>query len=361
MSLKTLRTKLAKKFGEDSVLVDKELKALAEMPYGISCQSGMMNLVIGRPGFPAGRLTEIVGAEASAKSTIGFHLIAECQRMGGQACLIETEEAFETDRLHKLGIKVDELLICSPKTMEDAFEQMQEFIIETRKTHKGPIVVIFDSIASTPVLAETEGDFSDDTMAAAARFLSKAMRKFGRLVAREKVVLVFMNQLKATLDLYSGEKFVSYGGRAIKFRASIRLWVKTRKSDLEYEGKDPIGTWVQVQNIKNKVAVPFKVGRFFLKFKSGLDQYRDCWEFGIAIKKFKDVGKGRIHYKGQTIAKKKFKEFVKKYWGGPGACRDFLMTKAIKREYLKPYIAVSMEDIQKDKKSEKKKKEEKTK
>ena len=176
--LRKNRAKLQKKFGNDSVLVEKEIMALAHMPYGIGCQSAMIDLAIGRPGFPAGRLTEIMGQEASSKSTLGYHILAECQRIGGIGILVETEEAFETTRLKKLGIKVDDLIICQPKHMEEAFEMMEMNILELRKHHDGPIVVVWDSVASTQTLSESESEFADDTMAAAARFLSKTMRKF---------------------------------------------------------------------------------------------------------------------------------------------------------------------------------------
>ena len=260
INLKAHREKLQKKFGKGAVVVDKELQALAAMPYGVGAQSNMINLAIGRPGFPAGRLTEIVGQEASSKSTLGYHILAECQRVGGIGVLVETEETFETSRLKKLGIKVDDLIICQPKHMEEVFAVMEMNIMELRKSHSGPIVIVWDSVASTPVLEETESEYDDNTMAVAARFLSKAMRKFIRVIAEQKIVVVFMNQLKATLDIYSGEKFVSYGGKAIKFHSSIRLWVKTRKADLEMnkeKGNELIGQMVQVQNIKNKMGLVF--------------------------------------------------------------------------------------------------------
>jgi len=354
-SLKTHRNKLVKKFGKETVLVDKELEALAAMPYGVGGQSNMINLVIGRPGFPAGRLTEIVGQEASSKSTLGYHILAECQRLDGIGILIETEEAFETSRLKKLGIKVDELIICQPRHMEEAFSMMEMNIKEIRAAgHKGPIVIVWDSIASTPALAETESEFDDDTMAAAARFLSKAMRKFVRTVASHKVVLIFMNQLKATLDPYSGEKYVSYGGKAIKFHASIRLWVKTKKSELEFDKtkgtNEPLGTIVNVQNIKNKISTPFKITKYFLNFKKGIDQYRDCREFGVATKIFKEIGKGRVVVKDKSYDKKHWKKFVKSRWGSAAKCRDYLIKKAMKRKLIKPYGEVEEVSVKKKKK-----------
>jgi recombination protein RecA len=356
VSLPKIRQTLQKRFGKDTVLVDKQLQALAHMPYGISCQSNMVNLVIGRPGFPAGRLTEVVGQEASSKSTLGYHALAECQRIGGIGILIETEEAFETTRLKKLRINVDDLIICQPHHMEEAFGMMEMNVLEIRKVHAGPLLICWDSVASTPVLAETETEYDDDTMAAAARFLAKAMRKFIRTIAENKVVLIFMNQLKSTLDPYSGEKYVSYGGKAIKFHSSVRLWVKTRKMDLEMEGKEPIGQWIQVQNIKNKIATPFKTTKFFLNFLRGLDQVRDCWDFGIATNQYKELGKGRISYAGKVITKPKYREHMKARYGSMSACRDQLLLEAIKTGQIKPYGVITEVEVNGNRRRKKKEK-----
>lgn len=355
VKLSKIRERLAKKFGSDSVLVDKELQSLAHMPYGIHCQAAMVDTVIGRPGFPAGRITEIMGQEASSKSTLGYHTLAEVQRIGGIGILIETEEAFETKRLKKLGIKIDDLIICQPKHMEEAFEMMVMNIREIRKEHDGPICVVWDSVASTPVLAETENEYDEDTMGAAARFLSKAMRKFVRFIAEQKVVIIFINQLKTNLDRYSGEKWISYGGKAVKFHSSIRLIVSSRKSDLELKGKEPAGQWFQVRNVKNKIGTPYKATRFFLNFKKGIDKYRDAKEFGIFVGVFKPKNKGVTLYKKHVISKKKWKEFVKEKWGNATKCREWLVDKAIEKKMLEKYDPAELKKPEEKKKRGRKK------
>jgi len=335
--LRKVRQKLSKKFGTGSIVLQKELKALAYMPYGVGCQSLMVEFVIGRPGFPAGRLIEIIGHEASAKSTLAYHILAECQRIGGVGILLETEEAFETSRLEKLGIHVDDLIICQPKHLEEAFQMMDMNAKEIRKVHDGPLVIVLDSVASTPPMAEVESDYDDENMAAAARVISKSLRKFIRTVAELKLVLVFINQMKTNLDRYSGDKWISFGGKSIKFHSSLRFIVKTRKMDLELKGTEPSGTWISVYNIKNRVSTPYRIRRFFLNFKKGLDQYRDCREAGVMLGVFKEVGKGRISYKGDVIDRAGLKKFIKKRWGSWHKCQAFLRKKAIKKGLLEPY------------------------
>jgi recombination protein RecA len=336
-TLRNLRQKLKKKFGTGSVVLQKELQALAYMPYGVGCQSIMVELAIGRPGFPAGRLVEIIGAEASAKSTLAYHILAECQRLGGIGILLETEESFETSRLKKLGINVDDLIICQPKHLEEAFKMMDINVREVRKVHDGPIVLVFDSVASTPPMAEVEGDYDDESMAVAARVISKSLRKFIRTVGELKLVLIFINQMKTNLDRYSGDKWISFGGRSIKFHSSLRFIVKTRKMDLELKGIEPSGMWISAYNIKNRLSTPYRTKKFFLNFKKGIDLYRDCREAGIAIGVFKEVGKGRLEYKGDVVDKTKLKKFIKKRWGTVYKCQQFLRTKAIKKGMLEPY------------------------
>lgn len=336
-TLRKLRQKLKKKFGTGSVVLQKELQALAFMPYGVGCQSLMVELAIGRPGFPAGRLVEIIGAEASAKSTLAYHILAECQRIGGVGILLETEESFETSRLHTLGINIDDLIICQPKHIEEAFQMMDMNVRETRKVHDGPIVIVWDSVASTPPMVEVESDYEDENMAAAARAISKALRKFIRTVGELKPVLVFLNQMKTNLDRYSGEKWISFGGKSIKFHSSLRFIVKTRKMDLELKGIEPTGTWISAYNIKNRLSTPYRTKKFFLNFKKGIDLYRDCREAGITIGVFKEVGKGRLEYKGDVVDKTHLKKFIKKRWGTVYKCQAFLRKKAIKKGFLDPY------------------------
>lgn len=339
INLTTIRNSLTKKFGKGMVLVDKELKALSHMPYGISSQSLAFDLLVGRPGFPAGRLVEIMGQEASAKSTVGYHILAECQRIGGRGILVESEEAFETDRLKRLGIEVDDLIILQPRYMEEAFAMMEQSITELRKVFSGPIAIVWDSVAATPVLAETENEFDEETMGAAARFLSKAMRKFIRTIASEKIVLVFMNQLKSNFDKYSGEKWVSYGGKAIKFHATLRFILSVRKADLVLENKELVGQWIQVRNVKNKISTPYRTGKFYLNFRNGIDQYKDVREVGIQLGVFKDTKAGRTYVKKikKNVQKKHWRKFVKEQWGSVGKCREWLMGKAIKQDLLVPY------------------------
>lgn len=334
-----IRAKLEKKFGKEKILVDKELTALAEIPHGIIPHSLMLCYLIGRPGLPAGRLTEIIGSESSAKSTLGYAMLAECQKQGGYSILIENEEAFETSRLRKLGINVDELLICQPDHMEEVFEMMETNILEIRESgFTGPICIVWDSVAGTPTQAELAGDYDDKHMGAAARCLSSSLRKFTRIAAKHKATCIFLNQMKTNLDKYSGEKWLSYGGKALKFHSSVRLRLKTRKADLQFgPGKDPVGTNVIVSNVKNKIGIPFRDTSFYLDFSKGIDQYEDARQFGILLDLFKESGRGFHSYGKKKFHRAKFKKFVKEQWGSVDALRNFLLQEAMKAGVLEPY------------------------
>lgn len=346
--LANVRKALTKEFGVDAITTQESLKALAYIPYGVSPQCLSLDLSIGRPGLPAGRLTEVVGLDSHGKSTHGYHLLAECQRVGGVGVLIESESAFETKRLETVGVKVDDLLICQPKTMEEAFMLMERNTILLREGQgfEGPIVICWDSVAGTPASAEAEGAYDDDFMALHARFLSHGLRKLTRLIAKHKVVLVFFNQLKATMQQY-GEPDVSFGGKSIKYHASLRIKVYSKKSDVEYDKDgEPVGTWITSTTIKNKLAKPYRKAEYYLSFDHGIDSLSDCQYAAEILGLVKDAGKGRFYFK----VKDKFKSllqpdwegFVTERYGSPQAMRDRLILLAIKKGLLKPYGEASL-------------------
>lgn len=337
----TLEAELRKEFGNDSVIDESVAAELGYIPDGLTCQSAMLCLIIGRPAFPAGRLTELMGVEGVAKSTAVYHIIAECQRRGGWPILVENEDKFEIERLHMLGIDTsrDKMTIVHPESIEQGLSMMRKAIISLRekRAFTGPIALVWDSVSSACTNAELEAEEGDKVMASAARVLHQGLRRLNPIIAKHKIVAIFVNHLIANLDRYSGDRWVSYGGKAIKKYASLRIILKARKSDLEIEKQNPVGQWIIASNVKNSIGTPFKATKFFLNFKRGIDQYRDAWYFGIASGLFKEVGKGRISYKGKIITKEGWKKYVDKKWSDIHSCRDSLIKKAIKHGILEPY------------------------
>jgi len=337
--LPAVHEQLRKRFGEEAVSHEEQLTELARIPYGISIALSL-DLVIGRPGFPAGRLTEIVGLDAAWKSTHGFHALAACQRQGGIGILLETEAAFETMRLRELGVDPTRLIIFHPSVMEEAFEQIEAAIRLLREQERftGPIVCVWDSIAATPVGAEAAAEYDDEQMAVHARVLAHGLRKLTRQIAKHKVVLIFINQLKQTLNPY-GEKYISFGGRAIKYHATLRLEISTTKSSL-VTAKDgtPVGMWISAFALKNKVGEPYRKGRYFVTFRTGIDPYHDLLQAGIEIGAVKEIGPGRIVCRKKTMFKSKWPAFVEEA-GGVEAVRQRLMSLALQAGRIRPYEA----------------------
>ena len=332
-----IRNSLAKKFGTDTVSTQQDLQHLAAIPYGIGAQCLSLDLAIGRPGLPAGRLTEIVGLDGRSKSTHGYHILAEVQRMGGIGVLIETEQAFETTRLQSLGVDPASLIICQPHHLEESFDLMEKSILTIREEHgfAGPVAVVFDSVAGTPSSAEAGGEYDGSYMAVAARVISLSLRKLIRLVAHHKIVLVFLNQLKSTMARF-GEEFVSYGGRSIKYHASLRIHVNMAKKDVVLRNKIPVGSWINARIIKNKLATPNAVARYYMAYDSGICPYEDSKKSGISIG-YIEEGRGSYLVNGEKVLKKNWPDYVNQIAEDPHAYRDYLTREAISRRELKNY------------------------
>lgn len=333
-----IRKSLVRKFGSDTISTQEDLQHLSAIPYGLSAQCLTLDLAIGRPGMPAGRLTEIVGLDGRSKSTHAYHILAEVQRVGGIGVLIETEQAFETTRLQALGVDPSSLIICQPHHLEEAFEMMEKSIISIREEHgfSGPVAVVFDSVAGTPSSAETAGEYDGSYMAVAARVISLSLRKLIRLVAHHKIVLVFLNQLKATMARF-GEEFVSYGGRAIKYHASLRIHVNMAKKDIVLKNKEPVGAWITARIIKNKLAIPNGTAKYYMAYDSGICPYEDSKRSGMAIGYVEESGRSGYTIDGERILKKDWTAYVDQAYNDPHVYRDHLTREAAKRREIQNY------------------------
>jgi len=222
-----------------------------------------------------GRITELNGLEASGKSLIAGHVLAETQRLGGVAVYIDTENALSMEFLEAIGMDVSKMLYVQLDTAESIFEAMEQIINKARETNRDRLVtIVVDSFAGASTNAEMEGDYDKDGWATGkAIILSKGFRKITRLIGKERVAVLATNQLREKLGVMFGDKFTTSGGRALGFHASVRIRLKLigqikRKAA---GGDEVIGVKVQAQVIKNRVGPPFRVALFDVFFDRGID------------------------------------------------------------------------------------------
>lgn len=341
MDLKKTQSKFTKKYGIKSTSLASDARAFSKIAYGLSPQSLCLDLAIGRPGFPAGRLTEVVGLTHTGKSTLLYHVFGECQRLGGVSVLIETEYAYEAGRLEELGVKSSDVMLLQPECLEQAFEMIYEVMHDVRDTQKfkGPVVIGLDTIAGTPAAVELDGNYDEKFMAAAARSTALGLRKLIRPLAEYQVVLIFLNQLRSSMERY-GDPYVSYGGKAIGSSSSVRVRLTTRKADLVKVGGLQTGAWTTCYTIKNKLAAPFQLAKYLLNFKDGIDHVEDLWRASIELKLLKpskNAFKLTIGKKSALIEKAKFGDFVLAKFKTTQSYKDTLLQLAYEAGRMKPY------------------------
>ncbi len=240
----------------------------------ISTGSISLDSAIGIGGIPRGRVTEIFGPEASGKTTICLHVIAEAQRKHGIAAFIDTEHALDIAYAKKLGVDVNNLMLSQPEYGEQALE-----IVETLVRSGALDVIVIDSVAALTPRAEIEGEMGDPTMGVQARLMSQALRKLTSAISKSKTLVMFTNQLRQKIGIMFGNPETTTGGNALKFYASLRLDV--RRIEALKDGQNIIGNRVRVKVVKNKVAPPFKEAQFDILYNEGISRLGDMIDTAV--------------------------------------------------------------------------------
>ncbi len=296
-------SQIEKQYGKGSVMKLGTTEVPADVP-AISSGSLGLDIALGVGGYPRGRVIEIFGPEASGKTTLTLHAIAEAQEAGGTAAFIDAEHALDLTYAKKLGVKVDDLLVSQPDTGEQALE-----IAETLVRSGAIDVIVVDSVAALVPRAEIEGEMGDAHMGLQARLMSQALRKLTAAISKSQTTLIFINQIRMKIGVMFGNPETTTGGNALKFYSSVRLDI--RRIESIKEGQDVTGSRVRVKVVKNKMAPPFKQAEFDVMFVEGISMTGELVDLGVDKKVIEKSG-AWYSYKGERVGQ------------GREAARDFL-------------------------------------
>src|SRR6056297_3018620 len=269
------------KFGEGAIMKFGESRRSDVDVIPTGCLS--LDIALGILGVPRGRVIEIFGPEASGKTTLAQHIVAEVQKKGGVAAFIDAEHALDPDYAKKIGVNIKELLISQPDTGEQALE-----ILETLVRSNAIDVVVVDSVAALVPKKEIEGDMGDQQMGLQARLMSQALRKLTGIVSKTNTIVIFINQVRQKIGVFFGNPETTTGGTALKFYSSVRIEVR-RAAQIK-QAEKIIGNRVRCKVVKNKVAAPFRTCEFDIMYNEGISIAGDLIDLGTAYGVVKKAG-----------------------------------------------------------------------